>query len=88
MCDAFLTLAYTDQGMSCFLLPRWTADGERNALFLQRIKDKLGNRSNASTEMEFQDAWGVMVGEEGRGIGPSSTWFRATAYIALWRQPG
>jgi putative acyl-CoA dehydrogenase len=68
MCDAFLTLAYTDGGMCCFLVPRWKPDGERNNLDIQRIKDKLGNRSNASTEMEFHATWAVMVGEEGRGI--------------------
>jgi len=69
MCDAFLVLANTEgMGISCFLVPRWRPDGTRNALFLQRMKEKLGNRSNASTEMEFQDTWGVMVGEEGRGI--------------------
>ena len=69
MCDAFLVLAHTEaKGISCFLVPRWGPDGERNALYLQRIKDKLGNRSNASTEMEFQDTYCVMVGEEGRGI--------------------
>ena len=68
MCDAFLTLAYTDVGLSCFLVPRWTPDGERNTLFIQRLKDKLGNRSNASSEMELQDTFGVMVGEEGRGV--------------------
>jgi len=68
MSDAFLTLAYTEGGLSCFLVPRWTPDGERNGLYLQRIKDKLGNRSNASTEMELQDTWGVMVGPEGRGV--------------------
>ena len=68
MSDAFLTLAYTDEGLTCFLVPRWTPDGKRNGLFLQRIKDKLGNKSNASTEMELQDTWGVMVGPEGRGV--------------------
>ena len=69
MCDAFLVLANTEgMGISCFLVPRWRPDGTRNNLFIQRMKDKLGNRSNASTEMEFQDTWGVMVGEEGRGI--------------------
>lgn len=69
MCDAFMVLASTGQGgISCFLVPRWRPDGTRNALLLQRLKDKLGNRSNASTEMEFQDTYGVMVGEEGRGI--------------------
>ncbi len=69
MCDAFLVLANTEgAGISCFLVPRWRPDGTRNNVHLQRIKDKLGNRSNASTEMEFQDTYGVMVGEEGRGI--------------------
>ena len=70
MCDAFLVLAQTGRGRgpSCFLLPRWRPDGSRNAIRLQRLKDKLGNRSNASSEMEFQNAWAVMVGEEGRGI--------------------
>ncbi len=69
MCDAFLVLANTDDmGISCFLVPRWRPDGQRNNLFIQRMKDKLGNKSNASTEMEFQDTYGVMVGEEGRGI--------------------
>lgn len=68
MSDAFLTLAYTDIGLSCFLVPRWKPDGERNNLAIQRLKDKLGNRSNASSEMEFQDTWSIMIGEEGRGI--------------------
>lgn len=68
MCDAFLTLAYSEGGLSCFLLPRWKPDGARNGLYIQRLKDKLGNRSNASAEIEFQDTYGVMVGEEGRGI--------------------
>ena len=69
MCDAFLVLANTKgKGISCFLVPRWRPDGTRNNLFIQRMKDKLGNKSNASTEMEFQDTYGIMVGEEGRGI--------------------
>lgn len=69
MSDAFLVLAHTEgRGQSCFLVPRWRPDGTRNALFLQRLKDKLGNRSNASSEMEFHDTWGQMLGEEGRGI--------------------
>lgn len=68
MCDAFLTLAYTDVGLSCFLMPRWTPDGQRNTLFIQRLKDKLGNRSNASSEIEMLETWGIMVGEDGRGI--------------------
>ncbi|MDP6968772.1 MAG: acyl-CoA dehydrogenase family protein [Gammaproteobacteria bacterium] len=68
MSDAFLTLAYTPVGLSCFIVPRWTPDGVRNGLYMQRLKDKLGNRSNASAEMELQDTWGIMVGEEGRGV--------------------
>ncbi len=68
MCDAFLTLAHTDKGLSCFLVPRWTPDGERNRFFIQRLKDKLGNRSNASSEIEYDSAWARMVGEEGRGV--------------------
>jgi putative acyl-CoA dehydrogenase len=69
MGDAFLVLARTEgQNVSCFLVPRWRPDGSRNALFLQRLKDKLGNRSNASSEIEFQGTHGVMIGEEGRGV--------------------
>ena len=68
MCDAFLVLAQADGGLSCFLLPRFTPDGERNGFHIQRLKDKLGNRSNASSEVEFRSAWARMVGEEGRGV--------------------
>jgi putative acyl-CoA dehydrogenase len=68
MCDVFLVLAQTERGLSCFLLPRWTPDGSRNRFYLQRLKDKLGNRSNASSEVEFDGAWARMVGEEGRGV--------------------
>jgi putative acyl-CoA dehydrogenase len=68
MSDAFLVLAQTDRGLSCFLLPRWRPDGTRNRFHLQRLKDKLGNRSNASSEVEFEGAWARMVGEEGRGV--------------------
>ncbi len=68
MCDAFLVLAQTPNGLSCFLLPRWTASGEKNSFLIQRLKDKLGNRSNASSEVEFSNAWAQLVGEEGRGI--------------------
>jgi putative acyl-CoA dehydrogenase len=68
MCDAFLVLAQAPKGISCFFLPRWTPDGQLNALRLQRLKDKLGNRSNASSEVEFQGALAWLVGEEGRGI--------------------
>jgi putative acyl-CoA dehydrogenase len=68
MCDAFLVLAQAEGGLSCFLLPRFTPDGERNRIHIQRLKDKLGNRSNASSEVEFRGAWAQMVGEEGRGV--------------------
>ncbi len=68
MCDVFLVLAQTARGLSCFAMPRWTPDGTRNAIRIQRLKDKLGNRSNASSEVEFQGAWARMVGEEGRGV--------------------
>lgn len=68
MCDAFLVLAQTEKGLSCFFLPRWTPSGEKNKFFIQRLKDKMGNRSNASGEVEFEGAWAHMVGEEGRGV--------------------
>ena len=67
-CDAFLVLAQADGGLSCFLFPRWTPDGERNRFRLQRLKDKLGNRSNASSEVEFDAASAWLVGEEGAGV--------------------
>jgi putative acyl-CoA dehydrogenase len=67
-CDAFLVLAQADGGISCFLFPRWTPDGERNRFRLQRFKDKLGNRSNASSEVEFDAASAWLVGEEGAGV--------------------
>lgn len=66
--DAHLVLAQTDEGLSCFFVPRWIPDGPRNAVRVRRLKDKLGNWSNASSEVEFEDAWGVMVGEPGRGL--------------------
>lgn len=68
MSDAFLVLAQAPKGLSCFLLPRFLPDGSVNALRFQRLKDKLGNRSNASSEVEFQGAHGWMIGEEGRGV--------------------
>ena len=67
-CDAFLVLAQADGGISCFLFPRWTPDGTRNRFRLQRLKDKLGNRSNASSEIEFDSASAWLVGEEGAGV--------------------
>src|SRR5437899_8753269 len=68
MCDAFLVLAQAPSGLSCFLLPRWRPDGTRNGFHIQRLKDKLGNRSNASSEVEFDAAFAWRIGEEGRGV--------------------
>ena len=68
ICDAFLVLAQAPAGLSCFFLPRVLPDGTRNAVRIQRLKDKLGNRANASSEVEFQGASAWLVGEEGRGI--------------------
>jgi putative acyl-CoA dehydrogenase len=68
MSDLFLVLAQTDEGLSCFLLPRILPDGTRNEFHIQRLKDKLGNHSNASSEVEFTGAWARMVGEPGRGV--------------------
>ena len=68
MCDAFLVLAQTEGGLTCFVLPRFRPDGTRNPFHLQRLKDKLGNRSNASSEVEFHGAYARRLGEEGRGV--------------------
>ncbi|MPZ62939.1 MAG: DNA alkylation response protein [Propionibacteriales bacterium] len=68
MSDMFLTLAQAPGGLSCFLLPRVLPDGDRNRIHLQRLKDKLGNHSNASAEIDYDGATGWMVGEEGRGV--------------------
>lgn len=68
MCDAFLVLAQAEDGLSCFFMPRFRPDGSLNALNFQRLKDKLGNRSNASSEVEFNDAYALRVGDEGKGI--------------------
>lgn len=68
MCDLFLTLAHDEAGLSCFLVPRWTPDGVPNAMNLQRLKDKLGNHSNASSEIEYDGAFATRVGEPGRGV--------------------
>jgi len=68
MCDAHLVLAQADGGLSCFLLPRLLPDGTKNAVRIQRLKDKLGNRSNASSEVEFDGATGWLLGEEGSGV--------------------
>jgi putative acyl-CoA dehydrogenase len=68
MCDAFLTLAQAEAGLTCFLVPRWRPDGTRNAFHIMRLKDKLGDRSNASSEIEYHRAYARRVGEEGRGV--------------------
>ena len=69
MCDAHLVVAKTEQdGLGCFFVPRWLEDGSKNTVQVQRLKDKVGNRSNSSSEVEFKNAWGIMIGEAGRGI--------------------
>ena len=76
MSDAFLTLAYTEDSwrgerpsLSCFVVPRWLPDGGRNSGFrVMRLKDKMGDHSNASSEVEYDGAWGVMIGDEGKGV--------------------
>ncbi len=68
MCDAFLVLAQAPGGLTCFLLPRFLPDGSINRFHLQRLKDKLGNRANASSEVELDGAWARRLGDEGRGV--------------------
>src|SRR3982075_4579630 len=68
MCDAFLVLAQADEGLTCFFMPRFTPDGSVNAIQFQRLKEKLGNRSNASSAVEFGSAYAMRVGDEGKGI--------------------
>src|SRR3546814_5036537 len=68
MSDGFLMLAQAPGGLSCFWVPRWQPDGTKNLMAIQRLKDKLGDRSNASSEIELADTWGMLVGEEGRGV--------------------
>ena len=68
MCDGFLVLAHAPGGLTCFVLPRVLPDGTRNAFHLRRLKDKLGNRSNASAEIELEEAWAARLGDEGRGV--------------------
>jgi putative acyl-CoA dehydrogenase len=67
-CDAHLVLAQASGGLTCFFMPRRLPDGTLNGIYIQRLKDKLGNRSNASSEVEFIDAWASLLGEEGRGV--------------------
>ncbi|MCE8020985.1 DNA alkylation response protein [Halomonas sp. MCCC 1A11036] len=92
MSDAFLTLAQTDEGLTCFLAPRFTPDGERNAIEIQRLKEKCGNRANASAEIEYRGAWAVRVGEPGRGVATIINMVQqtrldaATAPVGMMRQ--
>ena len=68
MSDGFLMLAVAPGGLSCFWVPRWRPDGSRNSISIQRLKDKLGDRANASSEIELLDTWGILVGDEGQGV--------------------
>lgn len=68
MCDAFLTLAQAEGGLTCFLVPRWLPDGTRNAFTILRLKDKLGNKANASSEIEYSNTFAHRLGDEGRGV--------------------
>ncbi len=92
MCDAFLVLAQAPGGLSCFFVPRFLPDRTVNTLLLQRLKDKLGNHSNASSEVVFEDTYGLLVGEEGRGIqtilemGVYTRFDNATASAGLMHQ--
>jgi putative acyl-CoA dehydrogenase len=92
MCDAFLVLAQAPGGLSCFFVPRFLPDGSVNTLLLQRLKGKLGNHSNASSEVVFEDTYGLLVGEEGRGVqtilemGVYTRFDNATATAGLMRQ--
>jgi putative acyl-CoA dehydrogenase len=103
MSDAFLTLAYADEGLGCFLVPRWRPDGERNEIEIQRLKDKLGDKSNASSEIEYRGAYAVRVGDERRGVRTiiemvqltrldcivgSATQMRQAAALAAWHVQG
>ncbi|MBI1239507.1 MAG: DNA alkylation response protein [Alphaproteobacteria bacterium] len=103
MSDAFLTLAYAPDGLTCFLVPRWRPDGERNAMEIQRLKDKLGDKSNASSEIEYRGAWATLVGDEGRGVRTiiemvqltrfdcvigATTQMRQAAALAAWHVQG
>ena len=92
MCDAFLVLAQAPGGLSCFFVPRFLPDRTVNTLLLQRLKDKLGNHSNASSEVVFEDTYGLLVGEEGRGVqtilemGVYTRFDNATASAGLMHQ--
>ncbi|SDJ86580.1 acyl-CoA dehydrogenase family protein [Microbulbifer yueqingensis] len=83
MCDAFLMLAQAPGGLSCFLVPRWRPDGSKNPLQVQRLKDKSGNVSNASSEVEMRGALGWLIGEEGRGVNAIIEMVSATRFDCM-----
>lgn len=83
MCDAFLMLAQAPGGLSCFLVPRWRPDGTKNPLEVQRLKDKSGNVSNASSEVEMRGAMGWLIGEEGRGVNAIIEMVSATRFDCM-----
>ncbi|WP_194755473.1 isovaleryl-CoA dehydrogenase [Aliidiomarina indica] len=83
MSDAFLVLAQTEHGLSCFFVPRWRPDGSKNPMQIQQLKNKMGNVSNASSEVELRGAHGYMVGEEGRGVRTIIEMVAATRYDCL-----
>ncbi len=87
MCDLFLVLAQAPGGLTCFVVPRVLPDGSRNTFRLQRLKDKLGNRSNASSEVELDGTWARRLGDEGRGVAPSSRWSRRPGSTACSARP-
>ena len=87
MSDGFVMLARTREGMGCFLVPRLLEDGSTNGVRIQRLKDKIGNRSNASAEVEFSDAFGFLLGAPDAGIRRSSGTLLRSGAAALWRPP-
>ncbi|MEZ5936733.1 MAG: acyl-CoA dehydrogenase family protein [Hyphomonadaceae bacterium] len=88
MSDAFLTLANTGAGLTCFLVPRWRPDGERNAIHIMRLKDKMGDKSNASSEIEYHGAWAHRLGEEGRGVRTIIDMVQLTRYDCMLGSTG
>ncbi|MEM8935094.1 MAG: acyl-CoA dehydrogenase family protein [Pseudomonadota bacterium] len=88
MSDAFLTLAYTENGLTCFLAPRWTPDGRRNNIHVMRLKDKMGDKSNASSEIEYHRAWAQRIGDEGRGVRTIIDMVQLTRYDCILGSTG
>ncbi len=88
MSDAFLTLANTEAGITCFLVPRWRPGDQRNGIRIMRLKDKMGDRSNASSEIEYHDAWAQRIGAEGRGIATILAMVQLTRYDCVLGSTG